>query len=203
MALMTEEYREEGRLRNSSCPVITSDSSKAKAICEIHPISPRQRPAETKQESQSRQFSEKTAPLRAMLNIRVLDQHNSDTAGFRAGFTTLDLMSLIRLAGMHSVNETLVVGMAITVRNDDEELSLRCGGSEWRRLSESERGRLVSKLRQWLSGDRSRYVTFNAENLHFNRRPRLIINGVSSHPLSYVEVAQLYLVLETVTPETS
>jgi len=100
-------------------------------------------------------------------------------------------------------NETILAGMSITVKKDEEGMLLRCGGSEWRRLAEVERSRLVSRLRHWLSGDRSRHVTFNADNLHFNRRPRLIVNGVSSHPLSYVEVAQLYLVLETVAPETS
>ncbi len=195
MALMTDEYRQEGRLRSSSCHVVSKDNVAGKAICEMHPVSLRPRRMEPEQESE--QFSEKTAPLKAMLNIRVLDQGHSDMASIRAGFTALDLISLTRLADSQSVNETVLIGMSITLRKDEEGLALRCGGSEWRKLSEAERGRLVSKLRQWLSGDRSRHVTFNADNLHFNRRPRIIINGVSSHPLSFVEVAQLYLVLET------
>ena len=201
MALMTDEYRQEGRLRDASCRVVRQDESTGKAICELNPVSPRLRSKEPEQDSG--QFSEKTAPLRAMLNIRVLDRGDSDVAAIRAGFTELDLICLTRLSAAQRDNETILVGMAVTVSRDEEGILLRCGGSEWRRLTEAERGRLVSRLRKWLSGDRSRHVTFNADNLHFNRRPRLIINGVSSHPLSYVEVAQLYLVLETVTSETS
>jgi hypothetical protein len=132
-----------------------------------------------------------------MMSIRVFDRDHADMTAFRTGFTDFDLVALMRLAVCLKPSGCLVVGLSLTVMCDEDQgLSLRCGGSEWRGVAEQERRRLVTKLRLWLTGDRSRHVTFNAENLHFNRRPRMVINGVSTHPLSYMEVAQLYLVLE-------
>ncbi len=194
MALLTDDHRQEGRLRNSSCRVLLNGNSSPTAICDIHPVSLRSRSSEEKQKSM--QFSEKTAPLKAMMNIRVLSGDNTDIANIRVGLTSLDLVRLTCLA-VTCWKETVIVGISITARNTSEGLELRCGGSEWRKIGEHERRRLVTKLRQWLSGDRSRFVTFNAQGLHFNRRPRLIVNNVSTHPLSFTEVAQLYLLLET------
>ncbi len=198
MALMTDEYRQEGRLRNTACRAVTREKASASAICELYPLSPRIPPAENGKEEKQKQFSEKTAPLKAMMSVRVFDSRTPDMASFRSGFTDFDLVALLRLVACSTPSGCMVIGLSLSVMiEEDQGLSLRCGGSEWRKVTEQERRRLVTKLRQWLSGDRSRYVTFNAEGLHFNRRPRLIVNNVSTHPLSFTEVAQLYLLLAT------
>ncbi len=197
MALMTEGYRQEGRLRNAACRALTSDNTSATAICELYPVSPRVPGPKTGQAEKNMQFSEKTAPLKAMMSIRIFDEQHADLASFRTGFTDFDLVALMRLAACSKPSGCLVIGLSLSAMcGGDHGLALRCGGSEWRSVTETERRRLVTKLRLWLTGDRSRHVTFNADNLHFNRRPRIVINGASTHPLSYLEVAQLYLVLE-------
>ena len=204
MALMTQEFRQEGRLRNSACRAVTADNRKASAICELYPVSLRSPAPVDGQAENNRQFSEKTAPLKAMMNIRIFDREHSDLASFMTGFTDFDLVALMRLAACIKPSGCLVIGLSLSVMcGEGHELALRCGGSEWRSITENERRRLVTKLRLWLTGDRSRHVTFNADNLHFNRRPRMVINGVSTHPLSFMEVAQLYLVLEGVSGRES
>ena len=200
MALMTDEYRQEGRLRNSACRAVTGEKASASAICELYPVSPRIPLPDNGKEEKQMQFSEKTAPLRAMMSVRVFDSRTPDMASFRSGFTEFDLTALLRLAACSMPSGCMVIGLSLSVMIEEGlGLSLRCGGSEWRKVTEQERRRLVTKLRQWLSGDRSRHVTFNADNFHFNRRPRMVINGVSTHPLSFTEVAQLYLVLEGIS----
>jgi len=199
MALMTEEYPQEGRLRNTACRAVMDKNIIASAICELYPVSPRIPSSDKEKAGNHRQFSEKTAPLKAMMSIRVFDSKQTDMASFRSGFTSFDLVALMRLAACSKPSGCMVIGLALSVMHEEGMgLAIRCGGSEWRQVAEQERRRLVTKLRQWLSGDRSRHVTFNAENFHFNRRPRMVVNGVSTHPLSFTEVAQLYLVLEGV-----
>jgi len=128
---------------------------------------------------------------------------------FDAVVTAVDVMQIFSAVSFEFPSQngwTLIAG-SLFIAKEGEKLILRCGGSEPAELTEPLRRILVHRLARYLSGqyisdeDERKFSPsfFNSNGILFNGREnaRIRIHGITT-PLSYQDVAALYLILRTV-----
>lgn len=137
--------------------------------------------------------------------ITVQNYDHINPVAFDAVLTALDIMHIFTTLSLKPQSSWNLIAGTVFVSQENGKLLIRCGGSEVAELTEDLRRLFVHRLARYLSGQ---YITdedqrfspsfFNRNGVLFNGRkqPRLRVHGITA-PLSYQDVAALYLILKS------